>query len=46
VADAARGDLYALLEFVRDDAPAQLAADAATLRRWLADLCSRAASPR
>lgn len=33
---AAKGDdLFALLEFVRDDDPANLGADAATLRRWL-----------
>lgn len=29
------GDRYALLEFVRDDAPAAFAEDAATLRGWL-----------
>ncbi|MCE9615023.1 MAG: sugar phosphate isomerase/epimerase [Lentisphaerae bacterium] len=29
-------DMYALLEYVRDDDPRQLAPDAATLRRWLA----------
>jgi sugar phosphate isomerase/epimerase len=32
---AAAGDFYALLEFVRDDDPALLAADAATLNGWL-----------
>lgn len=31
-------DLFALLEFVRDDDPANLAADATTLRRWLAEV--------
>jgi hypothetical protein len=30
--------LYALLEFVRDNDPANLAADAAELNRWLRDL--------
>ena len=30
------GDRFAFLEFVRDDAPEQLVADAATLRAWLA----------
>ncbi|HUP85101.1 MAG TPA: hypothetical protein VM143_05475 [Acidimicrobiales bacterium] len=29
------GDRYAFLEFVRDDDPAQVVADAATLRSWL-----------
>ncbi|MEM7624219.1 MAG: TIM barrel protein [Planctomycetota bacterium] len=29
--------MYALLEFVRDDDPANLPADAATLRRWLGE---------
>lgn len=31
-------DHWALLEFVRDDSPAQFAEDAKTLRTWLADL--------
>ena len=33
--DALGGERYALLEFVLDDDPAQLLADAATLRSWL-----------
>ena len=32
------GPRAALLEFVADDDPERLAADAATLRRWLDDL--------
>ncbi len=36
LAGQARGDRYALLEFVRDDSPEQLLADAAALRGWLA----------
>jgi 3-dehydroshikimate dehydratase len=32
----ARRPCYALLEFVRDDSPEQLLADASTLRRWIA----------
>ena len=31
------GDLFALLEFVRDDDPRQMLADAAALRSWLAE---------
>ncbi len=34
--DRQGGDRYALLEFVRNDDPAQFLADAATLRGWLA----------
>lgn len=34
-AAAAPGDRYAMIEFVRDDDPANLPADAATLNRWL-----------
>jgi sugar phosphate isomerase/epimerase len=36
LADQAAGDRWGLLEFVRDDDPEQLVADAATLRQWLA----------
>jgi len=35
---AAGGDRFAMLEFVRDDEPAAFAADAATLKQWLAQL--------
>lgn len=35
LANQASGDRYALLEFVRDDSPEQLLADAETLRQWL-----------
>ena len=35
LAHKAPGDRYALLEFVRDDSPEQLLADAKTLRAWL-----------
>jgi hypothetical protein len=35
LASQAQGDRYALLEFVRDDSPEQLLADAAALRGWL-----------
>lgn len=35
--DGLGGDRYALLEFVRNDDPAQFLADAATLRGWLGD---------
>lgn len=38
LAQEAPGDRYALLEFVRDDSPEQLLADAATLREWLGRL--------
>ncbi len=36
--NALPGDRYAMLEFVRDDAPAQLAEDAAALRRLAAEV--------
>jgi sugar phosphate isomerase/epimerase len=36
IADKAEGDRWALLEFVRNDDPAQMLEDAAVLRRWLA----------
>lgn len=36
--DAVPGDRWALLEFVPDDAPDAFIRDAATLRRWIADL--------
>jgi sugar phosphate isomerase/epimerase len=38
LAKQAEGEHWGLLEFVRDDDPEQLVADAATLRQWLADL--------
>jgi sugar phosphate isomerase/epimerase len=41
-----RRDVFALLEFVRDDAPEQLLADAATLNAWLAEQRSDGEQPR
>jgi sugar phosphate isomerase/epimerase len=39
--EAAGGDRFAMLEFVRDDEPAAFAEDAATLKQWLAQLQAR-----
>lgn len=37
LAGRAPGDRYAMLEFVKDDAPEQFLRDAATLKRWLGE---------